>query len=72
MSRGEFEEFGVNFTRNKKLAKELGYREFHYLSEHTSTNNKFNKTVYCVDREAFNRLIREWNKIDNRWKHTEK
>ena len=72
MHKGEFEEFGINFTRDKKLAKELGYREFHYLSEHTSTNNKFNRVVYCIDKADFNKLLCGWNKIDSRWKHTEK
>lgn len=72
MSEGEFKEFGVSYTRNKKLAGELKYREFHYLTEHIPTNNKFSRIVYCIDKAAFEKLLRGWNNIDNRWKHTEK
>lgn len=65
------EDCGVNYTRDKRIAREQGWEEFHYTRQHTLNGQITNRVVYCKNRDDFNRLLKFWRFLDDTWQYEE-
>lgn len=56
-----FEEAGIPYTRDPRLAKTLGFHKYKYTSDYKG--NTFKRDVYCRNIEALYTLINHWNSV---------
>jgi hypothetical protein len=62
--------WGTTYTFNERMAKELGYKKFHYLSSFEG-GVEHEEFVYCRNEKDFKSLLDEWNSQIGNWLYGE-
>ena len=61
-------EAGIWYTRNEKIAKEIGHKKFIYFSQcPEGTGEVFENFVYTHKREDMMKLVNHWNGMRSQW-----